>query len=228
MTGGSHQVPRLQGARAAPLGLQVVTINRSCWPGVKDALGELDDEVGIVLVQEHKLDQAHIDSASAALYKMGWGSVFSKAATGQAGFGSAGVAILARLTLGLRDAVEVADTRAIAAQVDVAPGRTLAVMSVYGAAGRSEQHATTDMLQKVAAFAQVTQAAVGSIIIGGDWNLTPCQLQHQGWPQEAGITVLAPTRPTSKPRPSAKGRFWTFSLCPPRWQAQCTPSASTM
>ena len=89
-----------------------MTINRSCWPGVKDALGELDDEVGIVLVQEHKLDKAHIGTASAALYTMGWGSAFSQAATGPAGFGSAGVAILARLTLGLRDVVELADTRA--------------------------------------------------------------------------------------------------------------------
>ena len=91
-------VPRGEGARTTSdeQALQVVSINRSCWAGAREALAALPAEVGIVLVQEHKLSAGQIDTASAALHKAGWCSAFSTAAFGAMGGSSSGVAILTR------------------------------------------------------------------------------------------------------------------------------------
>ena len=49
---------------------------------------------------------------------------------------------------------------------------------------------TQELLLKVRTFVQTMQSQGVHTIVGGDWNLTPTQLQRHDWLHQAGLTAV--------------------------------------
>ena len=166
--------------------LIVKTYNSTSWKAVQARLVTTDAH--IMLFQEHHLSRS--DQAAAAqdwLARQGWRGVLGLATGAIENASSGGVGIAVRSWLGLRlhDEVDLG-ARLGGASVDLPGGQTLGwFMSVYMAAGEGLSRCNLELLKTLG---EKFQMVGGSFIVGGDWSMTPSQLQDVQYPEAIGAT----------------------------------------
>ena len=204
-------------ATPASMAARIVSINASTWAGVRDFTCAATPTTLIIVAQEVKLTAAEIPAAQRAMERMGWRALFASADEGPQGHPSAGVAILARSSLGLRDPVVVVPHRVLAATVDLAPGRPIAIMSLYGHSSVGPSAANRGLLAAAGQAAAAYEAEGVPIVVGGDWNLGPAEVAKMGWPRQAGLQLVYSDlrRPTCRKK-GCRGRVIDFFAVTPR------------
>ena len=171
----------------------IETVNGSCWPTAQERISRLPGSVQAVLVQETKLFKDSLDAARDWARARGWKSVWSAALVGPNGGPSAGVAVLVREGLGLRDPFPVVPGRALAAVVDLPGDVALHLVAVYGVSADPTGLENLALLSAVGEWFQNCAACNHTAIAGGDWNLTPITLNLCGWATRAGVQLVAPS-----------------------------------
>ena len=115
--------------------LTVETVNGSCWAAARRRIEAAGEGVHAFVVQETRLAPSAADEASRWLASRGWASVWSHGLPGARGGRSAGVAVVARLTLGLagpeHGVEEVVKGRVVSAMLSLPDAREIASYSVW-------------------------------------------------------------------------------------------------
>jgi hypothetical protein len=112
-------------SKQEPFALHAVTVNATTWSSAQQFL--LATDANVVMLQEHRLMGEEIAKAKLWATKHGWGGIFNDArpTLGKKGKASrsAGVAILARIGIGLRrDTIETARPDRLIAAILECPG----------------------------------------------------------------------------------------------------------
>ena len=133
---------------------------------------------------------------------MGWHSAWTPAETGPGGGWAAGTEVLVRKSHGVRASLPVNDARAVGYLIDVTPGHTICVASVYGKTGESAQGPTNrDLQERLGSVAQDMKAAGIPFMVGGDWNLSP----HEGGAAPLGETAAGQGGPRRRRHSHMRG-----------------------
>ena len=156
-------------------------------------------EVQVVMVQEtHIMAAAAIADAIMAAAAAGWHLIISPAIPSQgtttgAHYNTGGVAIAVRQTATTRRLQLPADLhgRAVAAEVisPAMPGGRTTVASIYLRVGEADTEPNRNILSQVGAALEQQRTP---IICGGDFQMSPRQLEDTGFAQKLGCAVAAP------------------------------------
>ncbi len=161
-----------------------------------DVLGGMDG----IFVQEHGLTQEQCDNVTGTLRAQGWDTVAGAAYRKNAGHGG-GVAVMTSERAGIRplkliDGIPGTD-------IDALNGRFIcgvtgdlggiASASVYGISGQG----VSSQLRLWRAVATQMKLIGLPFIIGGDWQVTPQEMQAVGYPELLNAYIVAPSEPTN-------------------------------
>ena len=181
--------------------ITVTTVNVTSWNTFKTVVQKAVPGT-VYVVQEHKVGDAQVIAEEVDwLRSLGYWSYWEPArVTGvHASAVSGGVCVLASVDMGLRQIADVSPRsaddagRLLHAVVDHDVLGSFAIVAVYlrvGVGLNEDNFATLG-----AAAAMLEQTGLEGMIVG-DFNLGPQSLQISGVPRKAGLTVLAPTKPT--------------------------------
>ena len=181
-------------------GCRLLTVNCTGWSSAQDLIaGPLlkQARVKVLFLQEHHLTATDtLADAKQWASSRGWDSHWSAAVATEGG-SSGGVAVLARKELGMARAPEtgvvIEEGRAVSGYIPSFRRGGLTVVSCYlrHSVGWDADNAAT-----CRAVAQHLGGCPGEWIWGGDFNMEPSTLNHEGWLHKMGAVVAAPTRPT--------------------------------
>ena len=176
----------------------MATANTTGGTALQDFIDTAPLELTVVLAQETWLGPTRIDEAAAWCERRGWKAALSAANRTEAGGWSAGVAILVRSYVGMRwlDAVEgysISRARAVAAIVEMHGYPCITMASVYLTAG---QGLGRDNLALLAAVGAAVEAQGFPTLMAGDYSCSPGAMRNCGFPESAGLCIVAPAEPT--------------------------------
>ena len=174
--------------------LTVETFNGSCWAAARRRIDKAGADVHVFLIQETRLDEAAANEASRWLAARGWGSLWAPAGRGAKGGKSAGVAIVARIAFGLagpaQGPVVVTAGRLVAGTLSLPGSREVSLMSVYMHDGEGISTANAAILQAIEESTSEDRKRGRQTIVGGDFNMTPEELNAQEFCEGAALTVI--------------------------------------
>ncbi len=161
-----------------------------------DVLGGMDG----IFVQEHGLAQEQCDSVTATMRAQGWDTVAGPAYHKNAGLGG-GVAVMSSERAGIRplktiEGLHGTDTEALNGRFICGITGDLggiACASVYGWSGQT----VSAQLRLWRAVATQMKLIGLPFVIGGDWQVTPQEMQAVAYPELLNACIVAPTEPTN-------------------------------
>ncbi len=172
--------------------LKIVTINITSWGSCLDFIKST--EADVLLIQEHKLDKAQAEEATAWLRRQKWNSMISPAEPGPNGGMSAGVAILARPHIGLGlplvGTEEIIPARMIAARIEAPGCRPLVAIAAYFHDGQGLAFCNLEMLRIAGLFLK-SQGEEVPFVMGADFQMEPHEIATAAFAQEVGATIVA-------------------------------------
>ena len=194
-----HLFPEPREAGQASWSLGVATCNSTTWNSAKVFIQHLNEDMHVVLLQEHHLLEGEpIARAEDWLKGQGWQGLFEPAMPGKGTGSTGGVAVLARSGMGLRNPVEdmkCNGSRAKAAMVDLPGKRSVLCISLYLHDGRGLDAFNLGLLRGVGQFAR---GSGWPYIIGGDYQMQPEVLLDAAYPQQTEGILIAPDKPTCR------------------------------
>ncbi len=204
--------------------LRVATANTTAWGPLMRFLQSTSADV--VLAQEHRLRGQAVAEASDWAHRRGWKSVWTEAKLASGGGNSAGVAIFARQHLGLSPPPwgdpEVVPAHAVAATVEAPGCRPTVATSVYLHDGVGPAAANRGILAAIGGRMQslghgpdaacAKHMGPAPFIVGGDFNMTPEEVDAMGLVQRINASVVAPSVARGTCRTARSGRVIDFFL----------------
>lgn len=174
-----------------------MSANVTAWASAAALLQDVGADA--LLLQEHHIaERAVCDQIEAARSWARWRLSVHAAVRTEAGGSSAGVGVAVARHTGLSVGPEAGSSACVASRVQVrhwsgvCPGG-VHLLSVYLYAGEGLSQRNLDLLQEVAFLIGRLR---GPWICGGDFNLTPAELEHARWPELVGGCVAAPSAPS--------------------------------
>ncbi len=172
--------------------LKIVTINITAWNSCLDFIKTT--EADVLLIQEHKLDKAQAEEATAWLRRRKWNSIIAPAELGPNGGMSAGVAILTRPHVGLGlpmvGTEELVPARMLAARLEAPGCRPFIAIAAYFHDGQGLAHCNMEMLRVAGVFLKAQGEEV-PFVMGADFQMEPHEIAAAGFAQEVGATIVA-------------------------------------
>ena len=170
----------------------VVTFNVNCVGNLIEFLKTTDAH--LVLAQELRVLPAGLTELQTKLARLGWKSVVQPAVVAVSA-ASGGVGIFARAAFGLRppEAGQVVSTtfthRAVAAVIDIPGDASICCYSCYFTVGEGMGYDNSTLAHDLGRHMDVVQLPV---LAGGDMNMSPCDMLASGFPETAGLRLVAP------------------------------------
>ncbi len=186
--------------------LSVETVNSTGWGPMQRRL--LATTAHVVLGQETWILPGHLARASDWCRRHGWESVLAPAAVGPGGGASGGVAIFARVGMGLRyphvGPHILEEGRAVAGFLEPPGHRTMLAASIYLRDGKGVKDANKATMSLVGQCA-AAQGTDCMLLCGGDFQCGPGCIEGSGFPRQVRGKVLAAasTRGTYRTRAAA-------------------------
>ena len=183
------------------------TANSTGWGPLKKRLEET--KAHVVLAQETWLTTGKIAAGSAWARARGWQMLASAATRGKSGGASGGVAIFARMFIGLRlppnGNYVLEPGRAVTAVIDLKGWRPTAVVSAYLHDGGGLNQDNKGIMAKIA-IAMDRWGPEGQYIIGGDFNVPPSAIEYAGILEKMKAVIVQPEtkRGTCRTKTSAR------------------------
>ncbi len=217
--------------------LVVEPLNSTGWGPLRRRL--LDTKAHILIAQETWVLPAQLSSASDWAVRHGWESVWAPASLGPGGGARGGVAVFARVGMGLRLPSAgfhiLEEARAVACFVEPPGHRDIFVASAYMKDGCGTQDENDAIMAKIGRAAEAQGPGCISLI-GGDFQCGPAAVDASGYPDMVRGRVIAarPSRGTYRTRAVAseldfslrRAAWRTSSTAWTRWNAQASKGMS--
>jgi hypothetical protein len=172
--------------------LAVETVNSTGWGPMQRRLAGTTAHV--VLGQETWVLPSHLAQASSWCRRNGWESIFAPAVTGPGGGASGGVAVFARVGLGLRHphvgSHILEEGRAVAGFIEPPGHRPMLAASIYLRDGKGVKDANKATMAAVGRCA-ASQGPDCLLLCGGDFQCGPDCVESSGFPRQVRGRVLA-------------------------------------
>jgi len=185
--------------RRAPQDFRVVTLNSNAWSTARTWLQLHTSQPQIVLLQEHRLADSACLQAQHSARRDGWRVGLAAAAQTERST-SAGVAVAVPIHIGMeprrgRSVWNASPSkqpgRIASAWVNILGGVTVFTVYMHCSAKWDEQN--VDLFRHLA---QQVRQVRGLWVVGGDFNMTPAELQGRPVRDELDGTFVAPDRGT--------------------------------
>ena len=188
---------RRAGASGSHQGFCIIANNFTGRGPLEAALPLIPRDVGVLLGSEHHQSALTLPALEASFQRHGWRPAATPAVPKDGGTsGGTVAAVRSRFPGGLWPTASgptLAIGRVSGASARVWLRSGLAFLSIYLVSGLGPVGENQDLLWQIAAWCH----GVGCpIVVGGDWNMNPWQLEATGWPAVCGFFLCIPPAPT--------------------------------